>query len=101
MVGDSASHSLAARIIKGTRQTNAMKHGLDLEPDILRKYSETAKVSVLPCGFVVSPEAPHLGASPEGRVHDPSETFSFGLVEVKSTSADSIAQVPFIKIQQG
>ncbi len=46
VVGDSASQSLAARIIKGTRQTSAMKRGLELEPDILRKYSETASVSV-------------------------------------------------------
>uniref|UniRef100_A0A9J8CQT6 YqaJ viral recombinase domain-containing protein n=1 Tax=Cyprinus carpio carpio TaxID=630221 RepID=A0A9J8CQT6_CYPCA len=100
-VGVSASQSLAARIIKGTRQTSAMKCGLELEPDISRKYSETASVSVLPCGFIINPEAPHLGASPDGRVHNPSETFQFGLVEVKSTSADNIAQVPFMKIQRG
>lgn len=101
VVGDSSGQSLAVRIIKGTRQTSAMKRGLELEPDILRKYSETASVSVLPCGFIINPEAPHLGASPDGRVHDPSETFQFGLVEVKSTSADNIAQVPFIKLQRG
>ncbi|XP_026124613.1 uncharacterized protein LOC113106807 [Carassius auratus] len=101
VVGDSASQSLATRIIKGTRQTSAMKRGLELEPDILKKYSETASVSVLPCGFIINPEVPHLGASPDGQVHDPSEKFQFGLVEVKSTSADNIAQVPFVKIQRG
>ncbi len=69
VVGDSASQSLAARIIKGTRQTSAMKRGLELEPDILRKYSETASVSVLTCGFPINAEAPHLGASPDERVH--------------------------------
>ncbi|XP_048022908.1 uncharacterized protein LOC125253145 [Megalobrama amblycephala] len=101
VVGESASQSLAARILKGTRQTSAMKLGLELEPDILKQYSETKSVSILPCGFVVHPDAQHLGASPDGRVYDPSEIFPFGLVEVKSTSAESVGQASFIKIQKG
>lgn len=83
VIGESASQSLAARIVKGTKQTSAMKRGLELEPDILKKYSETANVSLLPCGFVVHTDAPHLGVSPDERVYDPSEIFLFGLVEVK------------------
>ncbi|XP_003198385.3 uncharacterized protein isoform X1 [Danio rerio] len=101
VVGESASQSLAARILKGTKQTSAMKRGLELEPEILKQYSETKRVTVLPCGFVVHPDAPHLGASPDGRVYDPSEIFPFGLVEVKATSAESIGQASFIKMQKG
>ncbi|XP_049334766.1 uncharacterized protein LOC111193945 [Astyanax mexicanus] len=100
VVGDLAGQSLAARIIRGTKQTCAMRRGLDLEPEILRTYSQMANVTVMPCGLVVHPEAPHLGASPDGRVYDLLETPPFGLVEVKSTTADNIAGVSFIKMHK-
>ncbi|KAI4874408.1 hypothetical protein NFI96_028039, partial [Prochilodus magdalenae] len=99
VVGDSAGQSLAARIIRGTKQTSATRRGLDLKPEILRNYSQMANVTVMPCGLVVHPDAPHLGASPDGRLYDLSETPPLGLVEVKSTTADNITGVSFIKIQ--
>jgi hypothetical protein len=74
---------------------------LELEANIIKKYTESTNVIVLPWGFVVHPEAQHLGASPDGKVLDETESYPFGLVEVKTTSAENVASVPFIKITNG
>lgn len=97
--GETPGKALAARIIRGTKQTSAMRRGLELEASIVQKYADMTKVIVLPCGFVVHPEAPHLGASPDGRVVDETETSPFDLVEVKSTSAENVARVSFINFE--
>ncbi|KAK0136791.1 hypothetical protein N1851_013054 [Merluccius polli] len=92
---------LAVRILKGTRQTAAMKRGLQLEPEVLRAYGEVAQVNVFSCGFVVHADAPHLGASPDGRVVDPTEVPPFGLVEVKCPTVDTIFEATHIKLVGG
>ncbi|CAM4574724.1 unnamed protein product [Leuciscus chuanchicus] len=69
-------------IIGSTKQTAAMKRGLLVEPEVMANYAELLRVNVLPAGFIIHPDAPHLGASPDGRVYDPSESPPFGLVEV-------------------
>ena len=56
----------------GCRQTPAMKRGLDREPQVLGQYSKHCNVNVSRCGFVIHPDAPHLGASPGARVYEPS-----------------------------
>lgn len=66
-----------------------------------RYMKKTANVRVLPCGFVVRPEAPHLGASPDWRVFDENDTYPFGLVEVKSSSAYNVTNVAFMTIRNG
>ncbi len=38
--------------LKGTKQTQAMKTGLDKEPEVLERYSDLFNVNVSPCGFV-------------------------------------------------
>ena len=101
MRGETSGKALATRIIRGTKQTQAMRRGLELEASIIKRYTESTNVIVLPCGFVVHPEAPHLGASPDGKVLDETESYPFGLVEVKTTSAENVASVPFIKITNG
>lgn len=71
---ESAAKALAVQMIKGSKkQTAAMKRGLLMESEVLASYAEVMRVNVLPAGFVIHPEAPHLGASPDGRVYDPSE----------------------------
>ena len=70
--GPSSGQTLAGRILKGVRQTPAMKRGLDREPQVLGQYSKHCNVNVSRCGFVIHPDAPHLGASPGARVYDPS-----------------------------
>lgn len=99
--GEASSQTLAARIIKGIRQTSAMKRGLDLEPDVLLQYSDMMNVNILPCGFVVHPDVPHLGTSPDGKVYDPAENPPFGLAEVKCPDVDNISQVTHIKLVNG
>lgn len=66
--GESTAKSLAARILRGTPQTAAMKRGLDLEPVILRQYSEFCDVSVTQCGVIIHPNAPHLASSPDAKI---------------------------------
>jgi len=70
-----------------------MVRGLQMESEVLSNYAETMLVNVLSVGFVIDPEAPHLGASPDSRVYDPSESPPFGLVEVKSTTKHDASQV--------
>ncbi|KAK0147919.1 hypothetical protein N1851_012380 [Merluccius polli] len=81
--GETSGKALATRIIRGTKQTHAMRRGLELEESIIKKYTESTNVIVLPCVF------------------DETETDLFGLVEVKSTSAENVASVPYIKITNG
>ncbi|XP_051996604.1 uncharacterized protein LOC127653855 isoform X1 [Xyrauchen texanus] len=94
--------SAAIQMIRGcTKQTAAMKSGLLVEPEVLANYAELMQVNVLPAGFVIHPDAPHLGASPDGRVYDPSESPPFGLVEVKSSTKNDPSQVAHLKVQEG
>ncbi|KAL2085547.1 hypothetical protein ACEWY4_018867 [Coilia grayii] len=99
--GEESMQRLAIRILKGTRQTAAMRRGLELEPEVLRSYGEVAHVNVYASGFVVHPDAPHLGASPDGRVVDPTEFPPFGLVEVKCPNVQTIFEATHIKAVGG
>ncbi|XP_073700610.1 uncharacterized protein [Garra rufa] len=99
--GETSSQALAFRIIKGVRQTSAMKRGLELEPEVLLQYSDMMNVNVSQCGFVVHPDAPHLGTSPDGRVYDPSENPPFGLAEVKCPDVGDISQATHIRFLNG
>ncbi|XP_049417220.1 uncharacterized protein LOC125879402 [Epinephelus fuscoguttatus] len=99
---ESAAKALAVQMIRGSKkQTAAMKRGLLMESEVLASYAEVMRVNVLPAGFVIHPEAPHLRASPDGRVYDPSESPPFGLVEVKSTTKHDASQVAHLKRENG
>lgn len=99
---ESVATALAAQMIRGsTRQTAAMARGLLMESEVLANYAELMQVNVLPVGFIVHPDAPHLGASPDGRVYDPSESPPFGLVEVKCSTKNDVSQVAHLKVQDG
>lgn len=80
---ESTAKKLSGRIIKGAPQTKATRREVEHEPEVLRRYAETLNVNVLPCGLIIHPGAPHLGASPDGNVVDPNEDPPYGLVEVK------------------
>ncbi|KAL2095395.1 hypothetical protein ACEWY4_010114 [Coilia grayii] len=73
---------MAERLIKGIRQTAAMKRGLEMEADAIEEYCRLKRVNYYPCGFIIHPDAPWLGASPDGVVFDPKERTEFGLVEI-------------------
>ncbi|KAK0152188.1 hypothetical protein N1851_006420 [Merluccius polli] len=97
-----AAKALAGQMIRGSRkQTAAMTQGLQMESEVLTNYAEFMRVNVLSVGFVIPPEAPHLGASPDGRIYDPSESPPFGLVEVKSTTKHDASQVAHLKRENG
>lgn len=79
----SSVERLADRIFRGINQTAAMKRGLEMEADAIQEYCQMKRVNCFPCGFVIHPDTPWLGSSPDGVVFDPSENPQFGLVEIK------------------
>ncbi|CAL9695403.1 unnamed protein product [Knipowitschia caucasica] len=99
--GESSSKNLAARIIKGTPQTAAMKRGLELEPEILNQYSDLCDVSVMQCGVIIHPDAPHLATTPDAKVFDPKGCPPFGLAEVKACDVDNVEGVKHLKTING
>ncbi len=99
--GETSGQALARRILKGTKQTQAMKTGLDKEPEVLESYSDLFNVNVSPCGFVVHPDAPYLGASPDAKVYDPNADPCFGLAEVKCPDVHTVSEARHIKIVNG
>ena len=63
--------------------------------------AEVAQVNVYASGFVVHPDAHHLGDSPDGRVVDPTEIPLFGLIEVKCPNAQTTFEATHIKVVGG
>ncbi len=100
-VRENSEESLANRILQGTRQTAAMKRGLELEADAICEYCQMKRVNHYPCGFVIHPDAPWLGASPDGLIFDPSEPCQFGLIEMKCPNVKSYVDCPYLKVKSG
>lgn len=99
--GHSSAQNLAERIRRGGVQTALMKRGLALEPAAIQQYSRMQNVSYWPCGFVIHPDAPWLGTSPDGVVFDPMENSPFGLVEVKCPNAKSYVDCSYMQMCSG
>ena len=99
--GDGSSQNLAERIWKGGVQTALMKRGLALEPVAIQEYTRTKNVNYWPCGFVIHPDAPWLGSSPDGLVFDPTESPPFGLIEIKCPNSRSYVDCKYLKMQSG
>ena len=59
-----------------------LSHGYHNETKARNIYITNTGFTVDLCGLVVNPSLPWLGASPDGIVHDPSES-SVGLLEIK------------------
>ncbi|KAK7888641.1 hypothetical protein WMY93_024201 [Mugilogobius chulae] len=59
------------------------EEGLALEPVAVAEYCRVKNTNYWPCGFVIHPDAPWLGTSPDGVVFDPLESPPFGLLEIK------------------
>ncbi|KAG9278156.1 hypothetical protein AMEX_G5969 [Astyanax mexicanus] len=99
--GQSSAEILSQRIRKGVDQTAAMKRGLALEPVAIQEYCQMKNTNDCPCGFVIHPDAPWLGSSPDGLVFDPTESPPFGLVEIKCPNAKSYVDCSYLKMQSG
>ncbi|XP_036072734.1 uncharacterized protein LOC112155807 isoform X1 [Oryzias melastigma] len=92
---------MADRLLKGVRQTAAMKRGLEMEADAIEEYCKLKRVNYYPCGFIIHPDTPWLGTSPDGVVFDPTENTEFGLVEIKCPNVKSYVDYPHLKIKDG
>ncbi|CAM4313665.1 unnamed protein product [Leuciscus chuanchicus] len=96
--GESTAQQLAQRIWKGTVQTAAMKRGLVLEPVAIEEYCRVKNTNYWPCGFIIHPDAPWLGSSPDGVVFDPTENPPYGLVEIKCPNCKSYVDCKYLKL---
>ncbi len=99
-VRGSAEH-LAERVYEGTCQTADMKRGLEMESAAADEYCLLREVNYYPCGFLIHPDAPRLGASPDGIIFDPKEHHVFGLLEVKCTNVKSYVDCPYLIFHNG
>ena len=80
-----------AQLKKPVRQTQAMRFGLANEGNAAATYAQLKGVNVRRSGFVINPGCPHLGASPDYIVFDPSENDDpFGLMEAKCLQCLSV-----------
>jgi len=97
-----ADHEKLAKSLKsaGSVQTKAMKRGIEQEPIAAVHYTKLTGHQVYPCGFVVNPNAPHLGTSPDRKVIERgSESPNYGLLEIKCPSKNSFTECPYLSKQ--
>ncbi|KAI2646375.1 hypothetical protein H4Q32_028342 [Labeo rohita] len=99
--GLSSAESLAERIIRGTRQTAKMRRGAEMESEVTVEYSKLKNVNYSPCGLIIHPNAPWLGASPDGVVFDPTDNPQFGLVEIKCPNVKNIVDCKYLQMDHG
>lgn len=95
------AENLAERIIRGVRQTQQMKRGLDMETGALKDYATLKNLNLTKCGLVIHPDAPWLGASSDGFVYDSLERPCFGLVEVKCPNVQSYVDCRYLTMEHG
>ncbi|XP_062401123.1 uncharacterized protein LOC134092340 [Sardina pilchardus] len=92
--------SLATNLMeRKSVQTKAMKRGLEMEPVAAVEYSALSGNDIYPCGLVINPHAPHLGASPDRKVCDLSATPTHGLLEIKCPDKESISECGYLLCQ--
>ena len=74
---------------KDLSKVSSIQHGKHNEVIVRSLYARKMQkqmhknFTVYDCGLVVNPSHPYLGASPDGKVFDPSSTSPFGLLEIK------------------
>ncbi|XP_073708315.1 uncharacterized protein [Garra rufa] len=99
--GQSSAASLAVRILRSSYQSAEMKRGLQMEPKAIEEYCCIKEVNHYPCGFIIHPDAPWLGSSPDGLVYDPKADPVFGLVEVKCPNVKSYVDCAYLRVSSG
>nr|XP_046168876.1 uncharacterized protein LOC124004129 [Oncorhynchus gorbuscha] len=97
--GETSADRRAERMFKGSGVE--MKRGLAMEPVAVQEYCTLKNVNFFPCGFVVHPDAPWLGSSPDEIIFDPSVRPHFGLLEVKCPNVQSYVDCLYLRIQNG
>lgn len=76
-------------IPKDLSNVSSIRHGRQQELTTRSLYSrkmqkKCKKFIVYDAGLVINPSFPYLGASPDGKVYDPTEKDPFGLMEIKN-----------------
>ena len=99
--GESSAENLAKRLLRPSSQTADMRRGLDLEPIAVEECCRIREVNHYPCGFLIHPDAPWMGSSPDGIVYDPEGQPVFGLLEIKCPNVQSYVDCPYITIREG
>ncbi|XP_051557801.1 uncharacterized protein LOC127443342 [Myxocyprinus asiaticus] len=94
----SSAESLALRILQPGYQSGEMKRGLQMEPKAVEEYCFVKEVNHYPCGFIIHPDAPWLGSSPDGLVYDPKAEPVFGLLEVKCPNVRSYVDCAYLRV---
>lgn len=95
-VGDISTLATSMQKQKRSVQTQAIKRGLELEPDAAAQYEQETGNRVFPCGCVINPQAPHL--SPGRKVVD--STGVLGLLEIKCPDVDSVLECKYLSVKE-
>ncbi|XP_042261617.1 uncharacterized protein LOC122980400 isoform X1 [Thunnus albacares] len=99
--GPSHAEHLIFKIQKGFSRCKTAQIEEEMKTEALREYCQYLCVNWSPCGLVVHPNAPWLGALPDGLVYDPNEKPCYGLVHVKCTSFRSFIDCSFLNCKAG
>ncbi|ROJ25243.1 hypothetical protein DPX16_20056 [Anabarilius grahami] len=78
-----------------------MRRGAEMESKVTVEYSKLTNVNYSPCGLIIHPDAPWLGASPDGVVFDPTKYPQFGLVEIKCPKVKNIVDCKYLQMDNG
>ena len=82
---------------KSVKKTPAMEFGTENETYAAETYAESFGFDIHEVGFIINPTRPYLGCSPDRRVYDPADDGTWGLLEVKCSTKDSIQDLPFFR----
>ncbi|XP_056260743.1 uncharacterized protein LOC130187303 [Seriola aureovittata] len=99
--GQSHAEHLILKMRNGLSRCKTAQIEEETKSEALREYCQHMCVNWSPCGLVVNPDAPWLGALPDGLVYDPKEIPSFGMVHVKCVSFQSFIDCGFLTYQDG
>ncbi|XP_038154096.1 uncharacterized protein LOC119791831 [Cyprinodon tularosa] len=99
--GKSHADQFLSKIQKGNARCKTSQIDEEMKSGVLREYCRKLYINWSPCGLVVHPSAPWLGATPDGLVFDHKETSSFGLVHVKYVNAKSFIECQALKCSNG
>lgn len=84
------------KIQKGRHRCKTGPIDEELKSEAIREHCRNLCLNWYPCGMIVHPNAPWLGALPDGLVYDPNEKLSFGLVHIKCVCFRSFVSCSFL-----
>ncbi|XP_013865070.1 uncharacterized protein LOC106518354 isoform X2 [Austrofundulus limnaeus] len=103
-VGRSHAEQLLFKIMKGnfvSKTLDCQAINEETKPEAIREYCRNLYINWSPCGLVVHPNAPWLGAIPDGVVYDPKEISKYGLIYTKHSDNQSIIESSFLLCRNG